>query len=73
MEDLYVWQTLLPNYNILTEAGNSFDYKHTELDIIKMKTNYSLERRLKIGNLNRGKSFSPETLEKMRKKALSRK
>ena len=37
-----------------------------------MKTNYSLERRLRIGNLNRGNTFSPETLEKMRQKALSR-
>ena len=71
LEDLYL-KSLLPNYNILTEAGNSFGYKHTELDRIKMKTNYSLERRLRIGNLNRGKTFSPETLEKMRQKALSR-
>lgn len=22
----------LPNYNILTEAGSSFGYKHTEVD-----------------------------------------
>ena len=71
LEDLYL-KSLLPNYNILTEAGNSFGYKHTELDRIKMKTNYSLERRLRIGNLNRGNTFSPETLEKMRQKALSR-
>jgi hypothetical protein len=54
MEDFYL-KSLLPNYNILTEAGSSFGYKHTELDRIKMKANYSLERRLFIGNLNRGR------------------
>ena len=70
-EDLYL-KSLLPNYNILTEAGSSFGYKHTEIDRIKMKSNYSLERKLKIGNLNRGKKLSPETIEKIREKALNR-
>nr|YP_010714083.1 GIY-YIG homing endonuclease [Fuscoporia gilva]WDD39646.1 GIY-YIG homing endonuclease [Fuscoporia gilva] len=70
-EDFYL-KTLLPNYNILTEAGSSFGYKHTEIDRIKMKTNYSLERRIKIGNLNKGKNLSIETRKKMREKALSR-
>lgn len=70
-EDFYL-KTLLPNYNILTEAGSSFGYKHTEIDRIKMKTNYSLERRIKIGNLNKGKNLSTETRTKMREKALSR-
>jgi Fic family protein len=37
-----------------------------------MKSNYSLERRLKIGNLNKGKSLSIETKDKLREKALSR-
>ena len=71
LEDLYL-KTLLPNYNILTEAGSSFGYKHTEIDRIKMKTNYSLERRVQIGNLNKGKNLSTETIEKIRQKALSR-
>jgi group I intron endonuclease len=44
MEDYYL-KSLLPNYNILTEAGSSFGYKHTEIDRIKMKLNYSIERR----------------------------
>ena len=70
-EDLYL-KKFLPNYNILTEAGSSFGYKHTEIDRIKMKSNYSLERRLKIGNLNKGKSLSIETKDKLREKALSR-
>ena len=71
LEDFYL-KTLLPNYNILTEAGNSFGYKHTEIDRIKMKTNYSEERRLAIGNLNRGKSLSEETKLKIKEKALNR-
>lgn len=70
-EDLYL-KSMLPNYNILTEAGSSFGYKHTELDRIKMKSNYSLERRLRIGNLNKGKNLNPETIEKIRAKALVR-
>lgn len=71
LEDFYL-KSLLPNYNILTEAGSSFGYKHTELDRIKMKSYYSLERRELIGNLNRGKKFSKETIEKMRASAFLR-
>lgn len=71
LENFYL-KTLLPNYNILTEAGNTFGYKHTELDRIKMKTNYSESRRMQIGSLNRGKPLSDETKEKMRKIALTR-
>ena len=71
IEDFYL-KSLLPNYNILTEAGSSFGYKHTELDRIKMKTNYSLERRELIGSLNRNKKLSAEIIEKMKKKALTR-
>jgi len=68
-EDFYL-KTLLPNYNILTEAGSTFGYKHTEMDRLKMKTNYSQARRLQIGNLNRGKKLSDETIEKIRAKRL---
>jgi group I intron endonuclease len=71
LEDFYL-KSLLPNYNILTEAGSSFGYKHTELDRIKMKVNYSLERRILIGNLNKDKKLSSETVEKIREKALMR-
>ena len=71
LEDKYL-KLLLPNYNILTEAGSSFGYKHTEVDRQKMKDIYSDARRERIGNLNRGKKFSPETIEKMREKALNR-
>ena len=71
LEDFYL-KSLLPNYNILTEAGSSFGYKHTELDRIKMKANYSASRRDLIGNLNKNKPISLEIKEKMRLKALIR-
>ena len=71
MEDFYL-KSLLPNYNILTEAGSTFGYKHTDLDRIKMKNNYSLERRERIGNLNKNKNLSESTIEKIRAKALTR-
>jgi len=70
LEDFYL-KSLLPNYNILTEAGSSFGYKHTEITRIKMKSNYSIERRERIGSLNRGKKLSDETKEKI-EKALAR-
>lgn len=71
MEDFYL-KSLLPNYNILTEAGNNFGYKHTELSRIKISNNYSLERRNRIGNLNRGKNLSEEIIDKIREKSLNR-
>jgi group I intron endonuclease len=72
LEDFYL-KSLLPNYNILTEAGNSFGYKHTEISRIKMKSVYSQERRDKISQLNKNKFFSEETIERMRKASLNRK
>jgi group I intron endonuclease len=63
---------MLPNYNILTEAGSSFGYKHTELDRLKMKSNYSLDRRLRISLLNKNKSLSEEIIDKIRAKSLIR-
>ena len=72
LEDFYL-KSLLPNYNILTEAGSSFGYKHTEITRIKMKSNFSLERRMQIGSLNKDKKFSKEIIEIMRVSALNRK
>lgn len=63
---------MLPNYNILTEAGSSFGYKHSEVTRLKMKSNYCEERRITIGNLNKGKSLSPSTIELLKTSALSR-
>jgi hypothetical protein len=45
MEDYYI-KSLLPDYNIVTEAGNTFGYKHSEITRLKMVENYSPERRL---------------------------
>jgi len=71
LEDFYL-KSLLPNYNILTEAGSSFGYKHTEISRLKMRSYYSLERREQIGSLNKGKNLSIKTIDKMSKKALTR-
>lgn len=72
LEDFYL-KTMLPNYNILTEAGSSFGYKHTEITRLNMSKNYSLARKEWIKNLNKGKTLSPETIEKIRERALNRK
>jgi group I intron endonuclease len=71
LEDFYL-KSLLPNYNILTEAGSSFGYKHSELTRIKMKTDYSEERRERIGNLNKNKKLSAATILLLKEKALDR-
>ena len=57
LEDKYL-KLLLPNYNILTEAGSSFGYKHTEVDRQNFSFFLSDERRKMIGNLNRCKKLS---------------
>lgn len=72
LENFYL-KSLLPNYNILSEAGSSFGYKHLEIIKMKMRSNYSLERRIKIGNLNRGKTLSLETRQKLKEVSLLRK
>jgi group I intron endonuclease len=72
LEDFYL-KTMLPNYNILTEAGSSFGYKHTEITRLNMSKNYSESRKEWIKNLNKGKTLSPEIIEKIREKALNRK
>jgi group I intron endonuclease len=69
LEDFYL-KSLLPNYNILTEAGNSFGYKHTEISRIKMRINYSKNRKLLIGNLNKNKHLSEDVKDKIRPKDL---
>lgn len=84
LEDKYL-KLLVPNYNILTEAGSSYGYKHTEIDRQKMKDiysdaiNFSLNNELfkekfreQIGKLNKGKNLSHETIERIREKALLR-
>jgi group I intron endonuclease len=70
-ENFYI-NTLSPSYNIAPQAGNTFGVKHTEAAKLLMRQNYSQERRDIIGALNRGKSFSPETIERIRESALNR-
>lgn len=69
LEDFYL-KSLLPYYNILTEAGSSFGYKHSEITRIKMKSNYSEQGRAAIGSLNRGKNLKQETVNILREKVL---
>ncbi len=71
LEDSYL-KLLLPNYNILTEAGSSFGYKHIEVDRQNMKDGFNNVRREIIGSLNRSTNISPETIDKMRQKAFNR-
>lgn len=63
IEDFYL-KSLLPNYNILTEAGSSFGYKHTEVSRIKMRSAYSERRRKLISGLNRGGNLLSEVKHK---------
>jgi len=72
IEDFYL-KSLLPNYNILTQAGNSFGYKHSEITRIRIKNNYSIERRLRIGNLNKDRIYTDEEKEKLIIAAFNRK
>jgi group I intron endonuclease len=72
LEDFYL-KTLQPDYNILTEAGFSFGYKHTEITRLRLSVNYSQARKEFIGNLNRGRSLSLVTCERLRKVSLLRK
>lgn len=44
LEQTYL-NLLEPEYNILTEAGNSFGYKHSEETLAKMKSLYTEERK----------------------------
>jgi group I intron endonuclease len=57
IEDFYL-KSLLPNYNILTEAGSSFDYKHSEITRLKFKSCYNKERRLSLSD-----THTPDKIE----------
>lgn len=58
--ETYFIQLLKPEYNILQSGSSSLGYKHTEETKLKMKENYTQERKEKIGNLNKGKIFTTE-------------
>jgi group I intron endonuclease len=71
LEDFYL-KSLLPDYNLLTEAGSSFGYKDTEVSRLKMNSVYSEERRQRIGNLNKGQFLGYKIVDAMRQAELNK-
>ncbi len=65
LETKYI-KELKPKYNILTLAHSSEGYRHTEETKKLMSENYSDERKLMIGNLNKDKIYSDEERSKLR-------
>lgn len=66
IESTREWETYYinkfkPEYNILAIGSDTLDYKHSSDTKYKMKKNYSLERKERIGNLNKGKNLSQYT------------
>lgn len=62
LEDKYL-KLLLPNYNILTEAGSNFGYKHTEIDRINIQNIYIDKLQEKVGSLTKNKLLSLEKVK----------
>jgi group I intron endonuclease len=71
LENKYI-KSLTPKYNKSPNAGNTLGYTHKPTTILKMKNNYSEERRNRIGELNRGKNLSIATRTILSQKALAR-
>jgi len=71
LENYYI-EKFKPKYNFLQTALDSTGYKHTEETKLKMKNNYSEERRKLIGSLNLNKTFSSETKELLSKSMKNR-
>lgn len=67
LETSYI-SLLIPGYNILTEAGNSFGYKHSEENLLKMKLAFTEERRELLRQLqhSRKNKWSDESKLKLR-------
>ena len=65
---------IVPQYNILTEAGNSFGYKNSEENLLKMKLAFTDERRELLRQLQykRKGLWSQESKDKMRSISLDR-
>lgn len=72
MENKYI-ELLKPKYNKSPVAGNTFGFRHSDETKIKMRANYSNERREKIGSLNKGKSLSADTKTLLKNRAIARK
>lgn len=64
----------MPKYNILTEAGNSFGYRHNEESLLRMKLSFSDERRELLRQLqkNRKGLWSEKSKTKLNNIALNR-
>lgn len=71
-EDHYL-KSIKPEYNIAIIASNSTGWKHSEESINKIRKNYSEECKLRIGNINKGKTISDETKQLIRESAVNRK
>jgi group I intron endonuclease len=50
--EYFYLKSLLPSYNILTEAGSTFGYKDSEMSGLNMESIYSEQCREVIANLN---------------------
>jgi group I intron endonuclease len=61
-----------PEYNILKEATSSLGYKHSIETKNKMKENYSENRKIRIGLLNKNKIFSDDEKAILSKAAVER-
>lgn len=73
LETSYI-SLLAPSYNILTEAGNSFGYKHSEESLLKMKLAFTEERKELVRQLqySRKNNWSEDSKLKLRNIALNR-
>lgn len=70
-EDFFIGK-LCPKYNIAPQAGNTYGVKHTDATKEAMRLNYSSEQREMVGALNRGKTLSADTINKIRTAAFNR-
>lgn len=73
LEQTYI-SLMAPVYNVLTEAGNSFGYKHMDETKLKMKSLFTKERRELLAELQRNRKgkWSLESKEKIRQSNLNR-
>lgn len=58
------------DYNVLVLAGYSLGYTHTDDTCAIMSSRHTPERREQVGDINRGRTLSPETRELIREQAL---
>ena len=70
-EDRYI-QLLSPSYNVAPQASNTFGVKHTDETKARMRDAFTPERRLQVGDINRGREYTYEERERIRQQALTR-